>query len=265
MFLHTFSVIARCRETGRFGAAVASHFPGVGAYAPYVRPGVGAMVVQGWVNPSFGLRGMEMLEQGMCSEEVLERLLFRDPGRELRQLAIIDRNGTIAVHTGADNDDVKGHLSGEEFVVIGNCLAAETVLSAMAEAFHNSMGPLAERLLATLIAGDLQGGDRRGKQSAAIRVAALTGFPFVDFRVDHHPDPVFELNRIYRENKWLLIDRYDEWVQSVRSGVPFPGSSTTLSASPVPETSFPKPGTQPPMRHRTVHPSDRQPGGGNVM
>ena len=102
MFLHTFSVIARCRETGRFGAAVASHFPGVGAYASYVRSGVGAMVVQGWVNPSFGLHGMEMLERGMCSEEVLERLLFRDPGRELRQLASRSQRNDRRSHRGGE-------------------------------------------------------------------------------------------------------------------------------------------------------------------
>ncbi|MGI6126539.1 MAG: DUF1028 domain-containing protein [Planifilum sp.] len=243
MFLHTFSVIARCRETGRFGAAVASHFPGVGAYAPYVRSGVGAMVVQGWVNPSFGLQGMDLLERGMCSEEVLERLLFRDPGRELRQLAIIDRNGTVAVHTGAENDQVRGHLLGKEFVVVGNCLATEAVLSAMAEAFYRSTGPLAERLLAALAAGDLQGGDRRGKQSAAVRVVALAGFPYVDFRVDYHPDPVLELSRIYRENKGLLIDRYDEWVEAVRNGVPFPKSSSPLAPFSSTAISFLKPET----------------------
>lgn len=256
MFLHTFSVIARCRETGRFGVAVASHFPGVGAYAPYVRSGVGAMVVQGWVNPSFGLHGMDMLEKGMCSQEVLERLLFRDPGRELRQVAIIDRCGTIAVHTGADNDHARGHLLGEGFVVIGNCLATESVLSAMAEAFRKSVGPLAERLLAALIAGHLQGGDRRGKQSAAVRVEALEGFPYVDFRVDHHPDPVFELDRIYRENKGLLIDRYDEWVEAVRNGIPFPKSSPPLS----PEASFLEPGAETSGRRGGDGPLDRHPG-----
>lgn len=261
MFLHTFSVVARCRETGRFGAAVASYFPGVGAYAPYVRSGVGAMVVQGWVNPSFGLHGMEMLERGMCSEEVLERLLFRDPGRELRQLAIVDRNGTIAVHTGAENDHVRGHLTGEDFVVIGNCLATEAVLSDMAEAFRKSVGPLAERLLAALIAGDLRGGDRRGKQSAAVRVVALTGFPYVDFRVDHHPDPVFELDRIYRENKGLLIDRYEEWVESVRSGVPFPKSIPPLSAT---GASFLKPDMEASGSRGGADPSDRGPGGGRL-
>jgi uncharacterized Ntn-hydrolase superfamily protein len=205
MFLHTFSVVARCRETGRFGAAVASHFPGVGAYAPYVRSGVGAMVVQGWVNPSFGLHGMEMLERGMCSEEVLERLLFRDPGRELRQLAIVDRNGTIAVHTGAENDHVRGHLT--------------------------------------------------------VRVVALTGFPYVDFRVDHHPDPVFELNRIYRENKGLLIDRYEEWVESVRNGVPFPKSIPPLSAT---GASFLKPDAEASGSRGGADPSDRGPGGGRL-
>lgn len=220
MKCNTFTLIARCRETGFFGAAVASKFPGVGAYSPYIEPDAGVIATQGWVNPSLGPKGMTLLKQGKTANEVLDELLFQDPGRELRQVAVMDSYGNCSVYTGIENDDVKGHLIRDDFCVLGNLLTSAEVLPAMAETFMEAKGPLAERLLAAMIKGDELGGDRRGKQSAAIRVEALEGFPYVDFRVDDHPDPVRELERIYKENKHVLIERYYEWVDSVKKGIP---------------------------------------------
>lgn len=202
-----------------FGAAVASKFPGLGAYSPFVEADAGIIQTQGWVNPSLGSKGLALLGQGATAHEVMNELLFDDPGRELRQIAIMDRFGNCAVYTGSENDDVKGYKLGEQYCILGNLLANHDVLSAMEAAFLEAEGTLAERLLASLLSGDRAGGDRRGKQAAVIKVEAKRGFPYVDFRVDDHPDPVQELIDIYYRNKSVLIDKYFEWVDSVEKGI----------------------------------------------
>jgi uncharacterized Ntn-hydrolase superfamily protein len=219
MKLNTFSIIARCKETGLFGAAVASKFPGLGAHSPHIEAGSGIIQTQGWVNPSLGPKGMEMLREGATAHEVMNELLFQDHGRELRQVAIIDRFGNCSVYTGSENDEIKGHIIGDQYCVLGNILANHQVLKAMEDAYHKDKGPLAERLLAALLAGDQAGGDIRGKQAAVVRVEAIKGFPYIDFRVDDHSDPVRELEQIYYRNKHILIDRYYEWVDSVQKGI----------------------------------------------
>jgi uncharacterized Ntn-hydrolase superfamily protein len=217
--LNTYSIIARCPETGHFGAAVASCFPGVGAFSPQIQADVGVVVTQGWVNPSLGHIGIELLKSGKTANETLNRLLLNDPGRDLRQIAVIDHYGNCAPYTGIENDECKGHLIGNQCSVQGNLLASPDVLQAMMDAYENTNGPLAERLLAALEAGDKSGGDKRGKQSAVIKVAAVDGFPFVDFRVDDHKEPVSELVRLYKQNEHVLIDKYYEWVDSVKQGI----------------------------------------------
>jgi uncharacterized Ntn-hydrolase superfamily protein len=219
MRLNTFSIIARCKETGLFGAAVASKFPGVGAFSPYIEAQAGVIATQGWVNPSLGPKGIGMLRDGATANEVLNAMLFQDPGRELRQIAIMDRFGNSTVYTGSENDDAKGHIIGDQFCIQGNLLTDLDVLKDMEEAYKQADGPLAERLLTAMIAGDERGGDKRGKQSAVIKVEAIQSFPFVDFRVDDHPEPIRELQRIYLENKDVLIDKYYEWVDSVKKGI----------------------------------------------
>jgi uncharacterized Ntn-hydrolase superfamily protein len=215
----TFSIIARCKETGMFGAAVASKFPGLGAHSPFIEAGAGVVQTQGWVNPFLGPRGLEMLREGATAHEVMNELLFQDPGRELRQVAIMDRFGNCSVYSGSENDDVKGYQIGDQYCVMGNLLANNRVLKAMEEAYEGTEGALAERLLAALSKGDQEGGDLRGKQAAVIKVEAMKGYPYVDFRVDDHVEPVQELAQIYCRNKHILIDRYYEWVDSVQKGI----------------------------------------------
>lgn len=219
MKLNTFSILAKCKETGMFGAAVASKFPGLGAHSPYIEADAGIIQIQGWVNPSLGPKGLELLREGATSHEVLNELLFQDPGRELRQVAIMDRYGNCSVYSGSENDEVKGHIIGDQFCVVGNLMANKDVLTAMQSAYLDTQGPLAERLLAALLRGDEAGGDIRGKQAAVIKVEAIKGFPFVDFRVDDHPEPIEELTRIYYRNKGVLIERYYEWVDSIQKGI----------------------------------------------
>ncbi|AJY77547.1 hypothetical protein VN24_06230 [Paenibacillus beijingensis] len=219
-YCNTFAIIARCPDTKQFGAAVASKFPGVGAYSPVIDPEAGIVATQGWVNPTLGPLGIELLRGGMTANEVLNKLLLEDPGRELRQVSVVDRFGNCAAYTGRENDDVKGHLIRDQFCISGNLLANDSVMGAMEKAYALCDGDFADRLLAALQAGSRAGGDRRGKQSAAIKVAAIAGFPFIDFRVDDHPEPVDELERIYRDNKSVLIDQYYDWVDAVKQGIP---------------------------------------------
>jgi uncharacterized Ntn-hydrolase superfamily protein len=217
--LNTYSIIARCPETGHFGAAIASCFPGVGAHSPHIQANVGIVVTQGWVSPLLGTQGIELLKSGKTANETLNKLLLNDPGRDLRQIAIIDHYGNCAPYTGLENDEYKGHIIGNQCSVQGNLLASPDVLKGMMDAFEHSEGDLAGRLLNALEAGERLGGDKRGKQSAVVKVAAIDGFPYVDFRVDDHKDPVNELIRIYKDNKHVLIDRYYEWVDSIQQGI----------------------------------------------
>lgn len=221
MKTNTFSIIARCKETGYFGAAIASCFPAVGAHSPSIKADVGIIATQGWVNPYLGKEGIDLLESGKTANETLNRLLYKDPGRELRQIAIIDQFGNSAVYTGLENDEEKGHFIGDQFAVQGNLLTSVKVIEAMTETFEQTEGALEERLLAALIAGDDNGGDRRGKQSAVLRVEAINGFPYVDFRVDDHEEPVQELKRVYEQNRHILVNRYFEWVVAVKTGAKF--------------------------------------------
>ncbi|UOQ43577.1 DUF1028 domain-containing protein [Halobacillus salinarum] len=218
MKLNTFSIIARCKQTGYFGAAVATCFPGVGAHSPHIEPNVGAVVTQGWVNPELGQDGLDSLKEGRTANDTLNYVLLNDPGKELRQVAIVDQYGNCSAYTGVENDDYKSHIIGDQWSVQGNLLTGPEVLEVMAETFEKSKGALADRLLLAMEAADHVGGDVRGKQSAVIKVAAVDHFPFVDFRVDDHPEPVKELRRVYQKNKPVLIDRYYEWINAVKEG-----------------------------------------------
>ncbi|SFG27613.1 DUF1028 domain-containing protein [Sporolactobacillus nakayamae] len=215
----TYSIVAKCKETGYFGAAVTSCFPGIGAYSPTIKANIGIIASQGWVNPTLGPIGIKYLEAGKTANETLNTLLMKDPGRELRQLIVMDHFGNSAVYTGVENDDAKGHIIGDQFAVQGNILTSLDVVYAVAETFERTNGPLQERLLAAMLAGDKIGGDARGKQAAAIKVVAEEGFPYVDFRVDDSAEPIQELNAIYKNNKHVLIDDYYEWIDAVRAGV----------------------------------------------
>ncbi len=194
----TFSIVARDPANGDFGVAVSTARCAVGARCPFTRARIGAVATQARVNTLLGLQGLALLEQGLDAQMALGRLLESDEGRDVRQVQLVDSTGRTAAHTGAETVPWAGHLLLDQFAVAGNMLTGPEVLAAMADAFSRSTGPLWDRLAAALQAGQDAGGDKRGRQSAALVVARDDPFPLVDIRVDDHPDPVPELRRILR-------------------------------------------------------------------
>ncbi|MDW8060732.1 MAG: DUF1028 domain-containing protein [Thermomicrobium sp.] len=203
MHLSTFSIVAVDRTTGELGIAVASKFLAVGAVVPWARAGAGAVATQSYANVSYGPRGLELLAAGLSASETLERLIADDPERALRQVGIVDARGGAATFTGSGCHAWAGGRTGPGYAVQGNILTGPEVVDAMVQAFESTSGPLAARLLAALFAGDRAGGDRRGRQSAALLVVAERGGyggytdRAIDLRVDDHVDPVAELRRLY--------------------------------------------------------------------
>lgn len=203
----TFSIAAFDPDGPSWGVAVASKFPAVGAVVPWAAAGSGAVATQSYANTSFGPRGLQLMASGRSADDALQALLADDPGREQRQVGLVDAQGGSATFTGKDCYAWAGGKAGEHFAVQGNILAGPDVVEAMAEAFAGREGDVAGRLLSALLAGDRAGGDRRGRQSAAILVvragAGYGGFNdvWLDYRVDDHPDPVtqlFELVSLHR-------------------------------------------------------------------
>lgn len=208
----TFSIAAADIGNGEWGVAVASKFLAVGAVVPWARAKVGAVATQALANLTFGPRGLELLENGRTAKEVLDELLSSDPIPEHRQVGAVDGEGGAATYTGEQCLDWAGGLTGENFAIQGNILSGPQVIEEMRDAFVSTTAPLADRLLAALLAGDLAGGDRRGRQSAAIVVAREGGGyggdndRAIDLRIDDHHDPVRDLMRI-REIHRLLLER----------------------------------------------------------
>jgi uncharacterized Ntn-hydrolase superfamily protein len=201
---HTYSIVARDSETGELGVAVQSHWFSVGTTVSWAEAGVGAVATQSFVNKSFGLRGLELLRSGLTAQQALDSLLATDEAREVRQVAIVDTSGNVAVHTGKNCIDFAGHIKGTGFSVQSNMMLTSKVPEAMADAYNAAPGkPLAERMLAALEGAQKAGGDIRGQQSAAILIVPgkSTGKPWdertVDLRVDDHAAPLKELRRLY--------------------------------------------------------------------
>lgn len=198
----TWSIVAHDKATGEIGIGVATKFFAVGAIVPHVEPGVGAIATQALVNPFYGIDGMKLLRAGLSADETMARLLELDAGRESRQVHMIDAQGRSHAHTGSRCVDWAGHVIGDGFSVAGNMLAGEQVVRTTADAFARAAGkPLAERFLIALEAGEAVGGDKRGKQSAAIRIHTTEPWPALDIRVDDHADPLPELRRVYEVSK----------------------------------------------------------------
>lgn len=194
----TFSIVARCPRTGMLGVSTSSKALAAGGAVPYCRAGVGAIASQSFTNPYLGIDGLSLLEQGLTAARALERLIESDRGRDLRQVAIVDRDGHKAAYTGAKCIPWAGQVEGGGYVCLGNILTGEEVVKAMALAFEASVDEeLPERLLRALEAGQEAGGDRRGRQSAGIRVVHTEDYPYCDLRVDDHPDPIAELRRVF--------------------------------------------------------------------
>jgi len=204
--LNTFSVSARCPRTGMLGVAVSTAVPAVGGICSFIRPGIGAIATQSWVNPYLGIDGLKLLESGMSAQEALDKLIAEDPGRADRQLGIVDAQGRSAAHTGESCVGWAGHIAESGFSVQGNMLVGAATIEKMAEAARKGEAlDLPERLMAVLEAGQAAGGDKRGKQSAALKVFNVEEFPWFDIRVDEHRNPVAELRRIFEiASKQLL-------------------------------------------------------------
>jgi uncharacterized Ntn-hydrolase superfamily protein len=200
----TFSIVAYDPVTGDLGIAVASRYFAVGAVVPWADAGAGAVATQAGVNVGYGPRALELLRQGLTAQQVLDRLFAEDtfPGKDARQIAIIDAKGNIAVFTGDAANAWRGHVTGKTWSAQGNILVGQHVVDAMGRAFDGTNDELAERLYAALKAGDDAGGDSRGRQSASILVVRKGGGRntnndrYVFVNVDDHPDPMLELRRL---------------------------------------------------------------------
>ena len=216
----TFSIVAYDSHDQVWGVAVASKFPAVGAVVPWAQAGKGAIATQAFANTSFGPLGLNMLGQGFGANTTLEHLLADDPGKETRQVGIVDSQGRSATFTGKECMDWAGGLTGPGYAIQGNILAGKAVVQAMETAFLDTNGDLAARLQAALLAGDRAGGDRRGRQSAALLVVkdkgGYGGFNdrMLDYRVDDDPDPVVRLgDLVYLHHLYFGKSPADERIQ----------------------------------------------------
>jgi uncharacterized Ntn-hydrolase superfamily protein len=211
----TFSIVACDLERGEWGVAVQSKFLAVGAVVPWAEVGAGALATQALANVRYGPGGLGLLRSGMSAGDVVTRLVAADPKREERQLGVVDAKGGSAAHTGAKCLEWAGHETGPGFTCQGNILFAPAVVRAMARTFESTPGDLPERLLASLSAGQREGGDRRGMQSAAlVIVRAKGGYDegsdrWVDIRIDDHPSPIEELKRVFKLYDLTLLTRED--------------------------------------------------------
>lgn len=203
---NTFSITARCQRTGELGVAVSTKVPAVGMLCPFVQSKVGAVATQSWVNPYLGIWGLKYLASGHTAQETLEYLKTRDAGIEGRQLGIVDSAGGSAAFTGSECDTWNGDLTGPNYAIAGNMLVGSETLEAMKVDFEGDASrPLVERLLSALGAGQAAGGDKRGRQSAAVKVYSTEAYPALDLRVDEHSNPVAELQRVYEIARTDLV------------------------------------------------------------
>ena len=204
----TWSIVAR-DAAGHFGVAIASRFFAVGALCVHTRRGVGALSTQALMNPLYGGAGLDLLSRGKTAAQAVAELVDADAGRDQRQLHVLPAHGPGAAHTGSQCVDWCGHLLHDDFSVAGNMLAGPRVVEATAEAFVAAQGkPLAERLMAAMAAGEAAGGDKRGKQGAALRIHGDEDYPELDLRVDDHAEPIGELQRLYQ----VSLERFQPFV-----------------------------------------------------
>jgi len=206
----TWSILVRDRETGALGAAVASRFFATGAICLHIEGRVGALSTQALVNPMYAVHAMPRLRAGEDPAAIITSLTEPDAGSDQRQFHILDASGRIAQHTGPGCITWAGHVRGKDVSVAGNMLAGDAVVRRTMEAFLASAGPLAERLLLAMEAGEAAGGDKRGKQSAALKICSADPYPDLDIRADDHPDPLLELRRLYRvsQERFAIFRRF---------------------------------------------------------
>ncbi|MEZ4793026.1 MAG: DUF1028 domain-containing protein [Gelidibacter sp.] len=215
-YTHTYSIVARDSVTGEMGVAVQSHWFSVGTTVTYGKAGVGVVATQSLVNPSYGPKGLALMEQGLSPQQALDALIANDSGEMYRQVAFLNTKGEVATHTGSLCIDEAGHRQGKNFSVQANMMLNNTVWDAMAKAFETSKGPLSERMLAALKAAQTEKGDIRGSQSAAILIVkgTATGNSWqdtvMDLRVEDSNSPIVELERLIKiHNAYDYMNRGD--------------------------------------------------------
>ena len=216
---HTYSIVAFDEQTGQLGVAVQSHWFSVGSSVPWVEAGVGAIATQSFIEVSYGALGLELIRAGKSSEEALAALIRADKNEDVRQVAMVDAKGRVAVHTGKNCIPEAGHFMGDGFSCQANMMLKNTVWAAMAKAFQNTQGELADKLLAALEAAEAEGGDIRGKQSAALIVVKGESSGvwwkdrLYDLRIEDHPTPVKEMRRLLNLNKaFNHMNKGDEYL-----------------------------------------------------
>jgi uncharacterized Ntn-hydrolase superfamily protein len=206
----TWSIIARDEQTGRVGIIVATKFLAVGAHVPHIKTGVGAIASQAFLNPFYGPQGLALLQAGASAEDTVKFLTNADDGRDHRQVHAMDRQGRFAAYTGRACVDWCGHLIRSTFSVAGNMLAGRRVVEDTANAYEAHLAqPFARRLIVAMHAGEAAGGDKRGKQSAALLIHDGQDYPLLDLRVDDHAEPLTELARLegVARERWLHYRR----------------------------------------------------------
>jgi uncharacterized Ntn-hydrolase superfamily protein len=207
----TWSIIARDNSTGQFGIAVATRFFAVGARVPHIAAGLGGIATQALVNPYYGIDGLKLLREGHTPRDIVKTLIAADGGRESRQLHVMDGSGQIACHTGRDCVDWCGHIEGKGFSIAGNMLAGARVLEDTAQTYNAGEHlPFAQRLIAAMRSGEAAGGDKRGRQSAALLIYGEEDWSHLDLRVDDHVDPLAELERLEQvsRERWVHFRKY---------------------------------------------------------
>jgi uncharacterized Ntn-hydrolase superfamily protein len=207
----TWSIIAKDNATGQFAIAVATRFFAVGARVPHIAARIGAIATQALINPYYGIDGLKLLWEGRAPGEIVELLIASDAGRESRQLHIMDASGRVAAYTGKECVDWCGHVEGDGFSIAGNMLAGAGVLDDTAKAYvANESMPFARRLIAAMRAGEAAGGDKRGRQSAALLIYGEEEWSNLDLRVDDHADPLAELERLeaVSRERWVHFRKY---------------------------------------------------------
>ncbi|MBX7151420.1 DUF1028 domain-containing protein [bacterium] len=205
--VHTYSIVARDTVTGEMGVAVQSHWFSVGTTVTWAEAGVGAVATQSFVDPAYGPLGLALMRAGKTAKQALESILATDPGKDVRQVAMIDAKGNVATHTGSKCIQGAGHVTGNNYSVQANLMSNDKIWGAMSKAYESSKGDLADRMLAALEAAEAVGGDIRGKQSAAILIVKpqSTGRSWADrvmeLRIEDHPEPLKELRRLIKVHR----------------------------------------------------------------
>ena len=232
----TFSIVAYCPRSGMLGVAVASAVPAVGSMCPYIKSGVGAVSTQSWVNPYLAIDALRLMDGGKSGPEALDAVMAADSGRDLRQIGVIDARGRSAAWSGKSCTARCGQIVEPHFAVQGNMLVSALTIEAMAEAFHTrEPRDLAERLMLALEAGEAAGGDKRGRQSASLKVHHVEDYAWLDLRVDEHHHPVAELRRVCSIARLQLLPFVQGMPTRNGSGAPAPDSVVELLGFPPPQ------------------------------